>query len=82
MCDEKNALTMGTTVDADIHTFEGDVDLIRMKADRNKWIKTVDGRFVRCSAIVSLWNPTKFEVDRYFEQIEGNEDFKMGANDD
>lgn len=62
-------LTMCTTTDGDIHVFPGSVELIRMKSDHNKWIETIDGRFVKASAIVSLWTPNEDELRGFMSDV-------------
>lgn len=62
-------LTMCATTDSDIHVFLGSVELIRMKSDHNKWIETIDGRFVKASAIVSLWTPDADELRGFMEDV-------------
>lgn len=50
-------ITRITTADADIHDIEGEIDLVRMKVERNQWLVSTDGRYVRCDKVVSLWVP-------------------------
>ena len=71
MTREEQPIVFATTADRDIHAFYGEIDLVRMKAERNKWIETVDGRFVRTTGIVSLWIPAPEEIEGYFGQEEG-----------
>lgn len=61
--------TMLTTVDTDFHVVDGDVDLVRMKVDHNKWLMTVDGRFVRSDKVVSVWVPSEQELADYMGGI-------------
>lgn len=61
-----STVVFATTTDSDIHAFEGELDMVRMKAERNKWIETVDGRLVRAGSIVSLWVPDEDELTGYF----------------
>lgn len=61
MTDERS-LTMLTTADADIHVIEGEVDLVRMKVDHNKWLLTVDGRYVKSDKVVCVWTPDEDEL--------------------
>lgn len=60
--------TLAATADGDIHCFEGDLRTTVMKADRKKWLMTVDGRYVRADKVVSLWTPQEGEVDNAFLQ--------------
>lgn len=62
---DNNEITLATTSDADIHAFDGSVLMIAMKVQHNDWIKTTDGRYIRTSSIVSLWNPSMFELKEY-----------------
>ena len=61
--------TMLTTVDTDFHVIDGDIDLVRMKVDHNKWLMTTDGRFVRSDKVVSVWVPSERELDDYMSGI-------------
>lgn len=61
--------TMLTTVDTDFHVIDGDIDLVRMKVDHNKWLMTTDGRFVRSDKVVSVWVPSQQELDDYMGGI-------------
>lgn len=63
-------LTMATTVDCDIHLFEGDVATIRMKVYGKKWLESVDGRFIRCDKVVSVWTPAEEEVEGWYKSGE------------
>lgn len=59
--------TMATTVDADIHLFEGELSLVRMKVERKRWLVTVDDHFVKCDKVVSLWTPAPEEIKGWSE---------------
>lgn len=63
---------MLTTSDADIHLVEESIEMARMKVERNRWIITVDRRYIKTDKVVSLWKPTEFELRNYMEGI-GNE---------
>lgn len=67
---DEPSVTMLTTVDADIHVIEDDIDLARMKVERNKWLMTIDGRLVRTDKVVSLWEPSQEEMRNYMEGID------------
>jgi len=69
---DDNEVTMLTTADADVHVVEGEIDLVRMKVERNKWLLTVDGRLVRTDKVVSVWVPTQEELRSYMEGIESD----------
>ena len=67
---DEQSVTMLTTVDADIHVIEDDIDLARMKVERNKWLMTIDGRLVRTDKVVSLWEPSQEDMRNYMEGID------------
>lgn len=64
---------MATTVDADIHLFEGEIELTRLKVERNKWLVTVDGRFVKADKIVAVWVPDEDELRGFLGSVNANE---------
>lgn len=68
MTDERS-LTMLTTADADIHVIEGEIDLVRMKVDHNKWLLTVDGRYVKSDKVVCVWTPDEDELRGFMEGV-------------
>ena len=68
MPDERK-LTMLTTVDADIHVLNEDIDLARMKIDYNKWLMTIDGRYVRSDKVVCVWVPDVDELRGFMEGV-------------
>lgn len=68
---EDRNTVMLTTADADIHIVEGEIDLVRMKVERNKWLLTIDGHLVRTDKVVSLWEPSEEEMRNYMEGIDG-----------
>ena len=56
-----------TTTDADIHAIAGEIDLVRMKIERNTWLMTIDGRYVLTDKVVSAWVPTEEELESWLE---------------
>jgi len=62
-----SSITMLTTVDTDIHVVSGDTDLVRMKVERNTWLVTVDGRYVKSDKVVSVWTPTDDDLEGFKE---------------
>lgn len=67
---DDNEVTMLTTVDADVHIISCDLDMARLKVERNKWLLTVDGRMVRTDKVVTLWTPSVEELRSYMEGVE------------
>lgn len=62
-----SSITMLTTVDTDIHVVNGETDLVRMKVERNTWLVTVDGRYVKSDKVVSVWTPTDDDLEGFKE---------------
>lgn len=62
---------MVTTVDTDVHLFKSNIDLMRLKVERNTWLATVDGRFVKSDKVVSVWTPTEEELRGFTEALNG-----------
>lgn len=63
---------MVTTADADIHLIDETIDMARLKVERNRWLLTIDGRYVKTDKVVSVWEPSESELRNYMEGI-GNE---------
>lgn len=62
-------MTMITTCDTDVHLIPGDIDMVRMKIDKNKWLLTTDGRYVTTHSVVSAWEPTVEEMKGFIDGI-------------
>lgn len=74
MADKERAeVTMVTTSDTDIHLVPFDLDMTRLKVERNAWIATTDGRIVRTSHIVSVWTPSELELAGFMEGVGSRE---------
>ena len=65
MCDR--GYVMAGASDSYDYLFKCDMDLMRLKVERNKWLLTVDGVYVRASQVVSLRVPDDEEVESYLE---------------
>lgn len=61
-------MTMITTCDADVHLISGEVDMVRMKIEKNKWLLTTDGRYVFTRNVVSAWTPSEDEVKGFLDE--------------
>lgn len=64
---DTNSLTMITTADTDVHLIEGEIDLVCLKIERNKWLLTTDGHKVLCDKVVSAWVPSEDEVRGFLD---------------
>lgn len=60
---------MVTTADADIHLIDETIDMARLKVERNRWLLTIDGRYVKTDKVVSVWEPSESELRNYMEGI-------------
>lgn len=67
MPENSDEIVLVTTADSDVHAIEGDIDLVRMKIDHNKWLVTIDNRFVRSDKVVSVWVPGAEELQGWLE---------------
>lgn len=67
MPENSDEITFITTVDSDIHAIAGEIDLVRMKIERNTWIMTTDGRYVLANKVVCAWVPTEEEIEGWLE---------------
>lgn len=65
----RQGIVMLTTVDTDIHVVGGEIDLVRMKVERNQWLLTIDGRYVRCNKVVSVWAPDEEELEGFLDSV-------------
>ena len=63
---DESKYVMATTVDADFHLFNEDIDMFRRKVDCNNWLLTIDGRYVKSDKVVSAWVPDEDEVRGFF----------------
>lgn len=70
MPENSDEIVFITTVDSDIHAIQGEIDLIRMKIERNRWLLTTDGRYVLCDKVVSAWIPSQEEIEGWLESTE------------
>lgn len=68
MCDTKYVMAGAT--DSYDYLFKCDMDLMRLKVERNKWLLTVDGVYVYAKHVVSLRVPNSEEVQSYLESAE------------
>ena len=64
----EDKVTMIATCDTDVHLIQGDIDLVRMKIDKNKWLLTTDGRYVTTRSVVSVWEPSEDEVKGFLDE--------------
>lgn len=64
----EDKVTMITTCDTDVHLIQGDIDLVRMKIDKMKWLLTTDGRYVTTRSVVSAWEPSEDEVKGFLDE--------------
>ena len=64
----EDKVTMITTCDTDVHLIQGDIDLVRMKIDKMKWLLTTDGRYVTTRSVESVWEPSEDEVKGFLDE--------------
>ena len=68
MPENSDEFVLVTTADTDIHAIAGELDLVRMKIDHNKWLITLDGRLLKADKVVSVWVPSDEERDEWKPQ--------------
>ena len=67
MPENSDEVTFVATADSDVHVIAGEIDLVRMKIERNTWVMTIDGRYVKCDKVVSAWVPSVEEIEGWLD---------------